>query len=62
MNKLTTLELLNESNLATVIRGPSPELTVEMVDALIAAGVFGIEITYSTPNAAQVTHTHVQSK
>ena len=37
-----------------VIRGPSPELTIKMVEALVAGGVLGIEITYSTPNAAEV--------
>ncbi len=37
-----------------VLRGPSEELTLKMVDALIKGGVIGIEITYSTPNAAQV--------
>jgi len=36
------------------LRGPSPELTVQMVDALVAGGVTGIEITYSTPNATEV--------
>jgi 2-dehydro-3-deoxyphosphogluconate aldolase/(4S)-4-hydroxy-2-oxoglutarate aldolase len=40
--------------LLAVIRGPSPELTVHIVEALIAGGVLGIEITYSTPNAEQV--------
>lgn len=40
-----------------VIRGPSPELTVKMVEALVAGGVLGIEITYSTPNAEEVVRT-----
>jgi 2-dehydro-3-deoxyphosphogluconate aldolase/(4S)-4-hydroxy-2-oxoglutarate aldolase len=40
--------------LLAVIRGPSAELTVKMVDALIAGGVTGIEVTYSTPNAEDV--------
>ena len=37
-----------------VLRGPSPEVTVQMVEALVAGGVLGIEITYSTPQAASV--------
>jgi 2-dehydro-3-deoxyphosphogluconate aldolase/(4S)-4-hydroxy-2-oxoglutarate aldolase len=31
-----------------------------MVDALVAGGVFGIEITYSTPNAPEVVHSLAQ--
>ena len=54
MGKQETLQQLKENGLVAVIRGPSPELTVKMVEALVAGGVFGIEITYSTPNAAEV--------
>jgi 2-dehydro-3-deoxyphosphogluconate aldolase/(4S)-4-hydroxy-2-oxoglutarate aldolase len=54
MNKTETLEKVKELGLLAVIRGPSPELTVRMVEALVAGGVLGIEITYSTPNAEEV--------
>jgi 2-dehydro-3-deoxyphosphogluconate aldolase/(4S)-4-hydroxy-2-oxoglutarate aldolase len=54
MTKQDTLAKIKELGLVAVIRGPSPELTVKMVDALIAGGVLGIEITYSTPNAEAV--------
>jgi len=54
MDKQTTLKKLKELGLVAVLRGPSPELTVQMVAALVAGGVLGIEITYSTPNAAEV--------
>ena len=54
MDKKETLSRLRESGLVAVIRGPSPELTLKMVEALIAGGVSGIEITYSTPNAEEV--------
>jgi 2-dehydro-3-deoxyphosphogluconate aldolase/(4S)-4-hydroxy-2-oxoglutarate aldolase len=54
MDKQATLNKLKELGLVAVIRGPSPELTVKMVAALIEGGVLGIEITYSTPNAAEV--------
>lgn len=54
MNKQETLNRLHDLGLVAVIRGPSPELTVEMVAALVAGGVTGIEITYTTPNAAEV--------
>ena len=54
MNKQVVLEKVKELGLLAVIRGPSPELTVQMVEALIIGGVKGIEITYSTPNAEEV--------
>jgi 2-dehydro-3-deoxyphosphogluconate aldolase / (4S)-4-hydroxy-2-oxoglutarate aldolase len=54
MNKTEVLEKVKELGLLAVIRGPSPDLTVKMVEALIAGGVLGIEITYSTPNAEEV--------
>ena len=54
MNKTEVLEKVKELGLLAVIRGPSPELTVKMVEALVAGGVLGIEITYSTPNAEEV--------
>ena len=54
MDKVETLEKVKELGLLAVIRGPSSELTVKMVEALVAGGVLGIEITYSTPNAEEV--------
>ena len=54
MNKEDTLSRIHELGLLAVLRGPSPELTLKMVEALVAGGVFGIEITYSTPDAASV--------
>jgi len=60
MNKVEVLEKVKELGLLAVIRGPSPELTIKMVEALIAGGVLGIEITYSTPNAEEVVRTLAQ--
>lgn len=57
MNKSDMLAKVKELGLLAVIRGPSPELTVKMVEALVAGGVKGIEITYSTPNAEEVVRT-----
>jgi 2-dehydro-3-deoxyphosphogluconate aldolase/(4S)-4-hydroxy-2-oxoglutarate aldolase len=54
MTKQDTLKRIADLGLVAVIRGPSPELTVKMVEALIAGGVHGIEITYSTPDAENV--------
>ena len=52
--KQETLERVRELGLLAVIRGPSPDVTLKMVDALIAGGVYGIEITFTTPQAASV--------
>lgn len=57
MNKQEMLEKIKELGLLAVIRGPSAELTVQMVEALIKGGVLGIEITYSTPDAENVVKT-----
>ena len=51
MIKVEVLEKVKQLGLLAVIRGPSAELTVKMVEALVAGGGFGIEITYSTPDA-----------
>ena len=61
MNKAEVLEKVKELGLLAVIRGPSAELTVKMVEALVAGGVLGIEITYSTPNAEEVVRTLSQA-
>lgn len=54
MSKEATLQRIRELGLLAVLRGPSPELTLHMVEALVAGGVYGIEITYTTPNAPAV--------
>ena len=57
MDKKLVLEKVQNLGVLAVIRGPSPELTVKMVEALVKGGVTGIEITYSTPNAEEVVRT-----
>jgi len=57
MNKQEILEKIKRIGLLAVIRGPSEEITIKMVDALIEGGVIGIEITYTTPNAEEVVRT-----
>jgi 2-dehydro-3-deoxyphosphogluconate aldolase / (4S)-4-hydroxy-2-oxoglutarate aldolase len=54
MTKQDTIERISTLGLVAVIRGPSPDLTVEMVAALVAGGVKAIEITYTTPDAEAV--------
>jgi 2-dehydro-3-deoxyphosphogluconate aldolase / (4S)-4-hydroxy-2-oxoglutarate aldolase len=41
-----------QAGILAVLRAPSAEHAVRTVDALVAAGVLGIEITHSTPDAA----------
>jgi 2-dehydro-3-deoxyphosphogluconate aldolase/(4S)-4-hydroxy-2-oxoglutarate aldolase len=55
MQKKDVLDQISRLGLLAVIRGPDPDLTVRMVGALVAGGVKGIEITYSTPDAEGVT-------
>lgn len=54
MQKIDTIKRIKEIGLLAVIRGPSAGLTIEMVRALVLGGIKGIEITYSTPEAAKV--------
>jgi 2-dehydro-3-deoxyphosphogluconate aldolase/(4S)-4-hydroxy-2-oxoglutarate aldolase len=54
IDKAQTLERIRDLGLLAVIRGLSPESTLQIVEALIVGGVTGIEVTYSTPGAAGV--------
>jgi 2-dehydro-3-deoxyphosphogluconate aldolase/(4S)-4-hydroxy-2-oxoglutarate aldolase len=54
MTKESVLLKIQEVGVLAVLRGPSPDLTLKMVEALINGGVTGIEITFTTPNAAEV--------
>jgi 2-dehydro-3-deoxyphosphogluconate aldolase/(4S)-4-hydroxy-2-oxoglutarate aldolase len=55
--KAETIQKIKTEGLLAVLRGPSEDLTVRMVEALIAGGVLGIEITFTTPNALSVIET-----
>ncbi len=52
--KEITLQKIKNLGLLAVIRGPSLDLTIKMVGALVDGGVTGIEITFTTPNALEV--------
>ena len=54
MEKTEILQKIEQLGLLAVIRGPSADLTIKLVAALIEGGVTGIEITYTTPNAEEV--------
>ena len=53
-DKENILQDIQQLGLLAVIRGPSPELTIKMVNALVEGGVTGIEITFTTPDALSV--------
>lgn len=51
------LDAVRAAGVVAVLRGPDPESTIRAVDALVAGGVTGIEVTYSTPDAPRVIAT-----
>ena len=51
-NKKRTLGRVIEVGLLAVLRAPDPQGARRAVDALVEVGVVGIEVTYSTPDAA----------
>ena len=52
--KEKTLQKIQDLGILAVLRGPSQELTLKMVEALVKGGVTGIEITFTTPDALLV--------
>ena len=54
MDKEKTLQKIQELGVLAVLRGPSPDLALKMVVALTEGGMTGIEITFTTPDAAEV--------
>jgi 2-dehydro-3-deoxyphosphogluconate aldolase / (4S)-4-hydroxy-2-oxoglutarate aldolase len=54
VDKQAILKRIAELGLLAVLRAPDPAGARRTADALVEAGVLGIEITYSTPDAASV--------
>ncbi len=54
MDKQAILKRIAELGLLAVLRAPDPAGARRTADTLVDAGVLGIEITYSTPDAASV--------
>ncbi|MFQ1000278.1 bifunctional 4-hydroxy-2-oxoglutarate aldolase/2-dehydro-3-deoxy-phosphogluconate aldolase [Modestobacter sp. SSW1-42] len=56
------LTSITDVGVIAVLRAPSPDAAVSAVDALVAGGVTGVEITFSTPDAeaaiAEVARRH----
>lgn len=50
----TTLDVLQTTRVLAVMRAPSADSALRAADALVAGGVTGLEITYSTPDAPGV--------
>ncbi|SEG44462.1 2-dehydro-3-deoxyphosphogluconate aldolase / (4S)-4-hydroxy-2-oxoglutarate aldolase [Saccharopolyspora kobensis] len=51
MDELLRLDRLRRTGVIAVLRAPSADVAVRASEALIAGGVTGIEVTYSTPGA-----------
>ena len=49
MNQANTLMRLSETGVVAVLRAATAEEAVYMAEALIAGGIYGIELTFSTP-------------
>ncbi len=49
--KKEILSRIRDLGLLAVLRGPNPETTIKIVDALVEGGVKGIEVTFTTPDA-----------
>ena len=49
MNQANTLMRLSETGVVAVLRAATAEEAVFMAEALIAGGIYGIELTFSTP-------------
>src|SRR6476659_9852458 len=54
------LESLRAAAVVAVLRAPDADGALRAVDALVAGGVIGIEVTYSTPDAPKVIETLAQ--
>ena len=48
------LTILKATRILAVVRAPSAESAIRATEALVAGGITGIEITYSTPEAPRV--------
>jgi 2-dehydro-3-deoxyphosphogluconate aldolase/(4S)-4-hydroxy-2-oxoglutarate aldolase len=54
MDKGTTLDRMRAGGIIAVLRSPSYQAALDTTAALLAAGLVGIEITFSTPDALKV--------
>lgn len=48
------LQPLRSAGVLAVLRAPDPSVALDAIDTLVRGGITGIEVTYSTPDAASV--------
>jgi 2-dehydro-3-deoxyphosphogluconate aldolase/(4S)-4-hydroxy-2-oxoglutarate aldolase len=61
MDKETVLTKISECGLVAVVRAESSQQAIKIAEACVAAGVAGIEITYTVPGATDVIKDCVQN-
>ena len=54
MEKLEVLRRLEECGVVAVVRGNSEEEVMKIIDACIAGGIIGIEVTFTVPGAVDI--------
>jgi len=54
MNKIDILKKIQDCGVVAVVRAESAEKAIKIADACVAAGIAGIEITYTVPGASEV--------
>ena len=54
MNKVDILKKIQDCGVVAVVRAESAEKAIKIADACVAAGIAGIEITYTVPGASEV--------
>jgi len=54
MNKVDILKKIQDCGVVAVVRAESAEKAIKIADACVAAGIAGIEITYTVPGASDV--------
>ena len=54
MQKSEVLRRLEECGVIAVVRGNNEEEVMKIIDACIAGGIIGIEVTFTVPGAADI--------
>ena len=54
MEKLEVLRRLEECGVVAVVRGNSEEEVMKIIDACIAGGIIGIEVTFTVPGLSLI--------
>lgn len=54
MDKIQVLQKLCDCGVVAVVRGTSEEQVIKIIDACVAGGIIGIEVTFTVPGAADI--------